>query len=100
MLCIVLCALPWSDNCIVNSFDKREKKEYTDYDIPVDVFRENTCAGFEYKQVAQRLKSEGILIHSPGGLTLQRRPHGGSPLYDVYCVRLRVGDFGDIGDLG
>jgi hypothetical protein len=86
----------------MDRLEKRpEKNGYIDYEIPPDVFRHEVCAGSnDYKQVARQLKAVGILIHSPGGLTYQRRDPVTGRLIDVYRVRLPVGDSGYIGDSG
>jgi hypothetical protein len=78
--------------------DKSPIKEgHRDYYISLDEFRNDACAGLDYKEVARRLKEEGRLVHNKDGLTYQRRD--GSQRYDVYCVRVGIGDIGDIGDM-
>jgi len=75
-----------------------EKNGHIDHYITLEAFRNEACAGLDYMQVARQLRTAGILIHSPGGLTYQRRDPNRGVHIDVYRVRLPVGYVGYAGD--
>jgi hypothetical protein len=64
---------------------QRTKRNHTEYDIPVDIFRDLP----DYKDALEALREMGMLVFNKGGLTLRRRdPSEPKGYCDVYCVRL------------